>query len=108
MHNIDQTIVEIENKTRPKPHRRTKHPCSICNKSVRDTQDGLQCDTCNLWSHASCNDISKAQYLNLSYDNSPWYCLICNLKFNLENVAFTRCNISEIEGINNSNTMRFL
>ena len=39
----------------------------------------------------------------------PWFCLVCCLEFNLENVPlFTRCDNSELININYSSSMRFL
>ena len=37
-----------------------------------------------------------------------WYCLVCNLKNNLDNVPFTRCDNNELNNINNTSSMRFL
>ena len=41
-------------------------------------------------------------------DLDPWFCLVCCFKYMLDNVPFTRCNNSELNNINNSNSLRFL
>ena len=48
------------------------------------------------------------KYEHLKTDLNPWFCLVCYLKYNLDNVPFIRCDNSELVNINNSNSMRFL
>ena len=83
---VDRVIDIIEN-NRPKPRSCVKFFCGICNKSVKDNQKAIQCDSCDLWIHIVCNDISDD---------------------NLNNVPFTRCDNSELNNINTSNSMSFL
>ncbi len=55
-----------------------KHPCSVCDKSVRVNQRALLCDSCLLWCHCNCSCISKVQYQlfqgSASFD---WICPRC-------------------------------
>ena len=45
--------------------------------------------------------ISDTNYENLKTDPDPWFCLVCSLKYNLNNVPFTRCSNSDLININN-------
>ena len=65
-------------------------------------------DSCDLWVHIGCNGILEEEYEHLKYDDDLRYCLICNLKNNLVNVPFTRCNNNELININNTSSMSFL
>ena len=85
-----------------------KFPCGICNKSVENNHKAIHCDSCDLWIHIVCNDISDAEYECLKTEDDPWYCLVSFLKYNLNNVPFTRCDNSELNNINTSNSMSFL
>ena len=85
---VDHIISIIDN-NRPKPRSCIKYPCGICSKSVKKNQKAIQCDSCET-------------------DADPWFCLVCSLKYNLNNVPFTRCSNSDLININNSNSMRFL
>ena len=48
-----------------------KHPCTACSNPVKRNQQRLQCNTCNLWCHASCESI-----LNVS-NPQTWMCHSC-------------------------------
>ena len=104
---IDHIIGIIET-GRPKSRRRVKFPCEICNKTVKSNQKAVQCDLCDLWVHIDCNGLLEEEYENLKYDHDLWYCLICNLKNNLVNVPFTRCDNNKLININNTSSMSFL
>ena len=59
-----------------------KHPCSICDKSVRSNQKAIQCDGCLLWSHCVCNDVDNTSYHYLTtLDSFDWYCTKCLFTF---------------------------
>ena len=75
---------------------------------MKNNHKAIQCDSCDLWIHIGCNDILDAEYEHLKTDDDLWYCLVCVLKYNLDNVPFTRCDNSELTNINISNSMRFL
>ena len=95
---VDRVIDIIEN-NRPKPRSCVKFPCGICNKSLKNNHKTIQCDSCDLWIHIVCNDISDAEYECLKTEYDPWYCLVCFLKYNLNNVPFTRCDNSELNNV---------
>ena len=59
------------------------------------------------WIHIVCNDISDAEYECPKTEDDPWYCLVCFLKYNLNNVPFTQCDNSELNNINTYNSTRF-
>ena len=84
-------------------------PCSICNKNVTARMKGLQCDTCDKWCHLRCDHISEKEYEYqcTNNDESTWNCLYCTMKFNHEHFAFSLIDCSEIEKINNSDSMSF-
>ena len=82
-------------------------PCSICNKNVTSNMKAIQCDTYQKWCHIKCDGISTKVYETLMYASTDWHCLYCTIKFNRDNLAFTLTDDSEINKINNSNSMRF-
>ena len=86
-------IINLIDTNRAKPRSCVKFPCGICNKSIEKNHEAIQCDSCDFWVHIGCNDISAAVYEFLKTDPGPWYCLVCCLKYNLDNVPFTRCDI---------------
>ena len=104
---VDHIISIIDNNN-PKPRSCVKFPCGICNKTVKKNHKAMQCDSCDLWVHIGCNGVSDMKYEHLKTDLNPWFCLVCYLKYNLDNVPFIRCDNSELININNSNFMRFL
>ena len=56
------------------------YPCTICAKSVTDSQRGIECCRCENWTHASCRNVSSDEYDTLSVDSSiDWYCPSCSL-----------------------------
>ena len=79
---ISNAVAKIKSKQLKKPAKRKrpcKYPCSVCEKNVNANQKGIKCDKCQLWSHASCNGISKSEYGELveEDDDVPWYCMPC-------------------------------
>ena len=64
--------------TNPGP---VRYPCTMCAKPVRVNQRGVMCDTCNLWTHASCYGISRDEYdiMSLQGDSCAWMCPKCAL-----------------------------
>ena len=41
------------------------NPCNICNKTVKNKQNGILCDTCDRWFHVGCNGTSEDVYYKL-------------------------------------------
>ena len=58
--------------------------CGICNKIVKTDQQAIQCDAFKLWVHIGCNDTSLSEYEQLMYESDLWYCLVCDMKNNLD------------------------
>ena len=90
-------VIDIIENDRPKPRSCVKFPCGNCNKSGKNNHKATQCDSCDLWIQIVCNDISDAEYECLKTEDDPWY-----------NVPSTRCDNSELNNINTSNSMSFL
>ena len=36
--------------------------CNICEKSVSDKDDAIQCDICQAWIHLKCNKLNQIDY----------------------------------------------
>ena len=51
----------------------TRYPCTVCDKPVRSNQRSLQCDNCQLWSHADCTGVSGALYAELQSQTEFFY-----------------------------------
>ena len=62
--------------TNPGPPRRWKYPCTVCSAPVKSNQRGIQCDRCDLWTHASCGGVGQEEYEELYGD---WFCPTCVL-----------------------------
>ena len=56
-----------------------KYPCIECTNPVKSNQRGLLCNTCNMWVHLKCTNLTKMQYdfLELNED-IPFFCLKCS------------------------------
>lgn len=56
-----------------------KFPCGLCSKPVTSRQRGIQCDSCVIWFHAKCVNISVRIYDALSKEEGEWSCFTCAL-----------------------------
>ena len=64
----------------PTEKRTPKYPCKECGKGVRSNQDALLCVECNVWSHAKCINLSKADFkYYLDHPDLDWTCSLCFL-----------------------------
>jgi len=53
--------------------------CGQCSKVVTDKESGLQCEICDGWFYAICQDLSEDDYKVLSrLDPVYWFCKMCN------------------------------
>ena len=53
--------------------------CTKCTKPAGEKEEGVQCEICQLWSHAKCVDVSTELYCYLQKcANIHWYCDSCN------------------------------
>ena len=93
----------------PGPPSSCKYPCTVCSNPVKANQKGIQCDTCDLWSHATCGNVGEETYLNLAIEGD-WHCPSCirsQLPFhnisNISNAALS--SNSALSTSTNSSTM---
>ena len=56
-----------------------RFPCIFCEKACTKKQRALQCDQCDLWSHAKCTHVSVDEYNRLSASEDEWFCSACCL-----------------------------
>ena len=63
--------------------RNWKCPCGVCHKPVKSNQQGLQCDSCDTWSHLKCLPeairVTDQDYARLAVTTGNWYCFQCQL-----------------------------
>ena len=80
-----------------------QYPCRACSKNVNINQKAIFCNSCNLWIHSKCNNLTKHDFDRLSKENDdiPFICKCCisdNIPFsNLSNKHF---NITVTKGVN--------
>ena len=71
-----------------------QYPCRACSKNVNINQKAIFCNSCNLWIHSKCNNLTKQDFDRLSKENDdiPFICKCCisdNIPFsNLSNKIF--------------------
>ena len=51
-------------------------PCKICNKTVSDGSDSIQCDKSDIWAHRQCNGLNKQTFKHLKKDKYKWFCMV--------------------------------
>ena len=54
-----------------------KFPCGICQKAVKWSTPGVQCDSCKLWYHQDC--IGMGDHIYFALKNVSWECFKCGL-----------------------------
>ena len=54
--------------------------CGNCKKIVPDGENGVECEICNNWFHASCEGLSMEVYAALVHTCIHWYCTSCNVR----------------------------
>ena len=54
-----------------------KFPCKIYEKPVARNHRAIQCDSCNLWIHIKCDQISPQSLKHLQSNNAKWCCIKC-------------------------------
>ena len=47
--------------------------CNICEKSVSDKDDAIQCDICQTWIHLKCKKLYHIDYTSLQGSSDPWF-----------------------------------
>ena len=48
-------------------------------KPVKQNQQGIQCDGCDLWCHRKCVSMPIFEYKNISSNQEPWLCPPCHV-----------------------------
>ena len=67
----------------------------MCIQPVLDNEKGLQCNSCNLWIHLNCTDLTAEEYKTLeSNEDLPYYCPVCLDSNNTENLLFDTSSIN--------------
>lgn len=64
---------DVELNPGPKP------ACGLCDKTVRINQRGICCDSCNIWFHTKCLNLSSTTYKAIQSSNLSWICCSCGL-----------------------------
>ena len=59
--------------TNPGP---VRFPCVECKRPVARNQRGIECDSCELWTHAKCIEMSISEHESLTEDET-WLCSKC-------------------------------
>ena len=67
-------FVSADLKSNPGP---VTDPCGLCLKTCRRNQRAIQCDMCDIWYHAKCVNMSKADYLEQTDESKSWECNKC-------------------------------
>lgn len=66
-------------KTTSDSNNEAEEKCIVCVKLVKSDDLGMQCEICELWAHAKCENISETEYTFLGKHKSlHWYCNECN------------------------------
>ena len=80
--------------------------CGICLKSVKDGEEGLCCDACDLWFHRLCCKVTPSAYKVLNTDKLPWFCGSCrktakafasNLKDLKDDIVYLQDKVASLE-----------
>ncbi|WAR31896.1 FUT1-like protein [Mya arenaria] len=77
----------------------TVFPCGNCQTPVAWTCKGVQCDMCNVWFHANCQNIDESMYDRLGNSSGVgvWKCTIC------ENVNITLNSTPSLDSLETPN-----
>jgi hypothetical protein len=63
-----------------------QYQCNVCKKRVKRNDNAIQYDSCDLWVHARCENISKKDYDRLvKAEQSDWFCTNCSAQCYLFN-----------------------
>ena len=53
------------------------HHCGICNSPVCWNQSVICCDSCDIWNHRACLEMSTTLFSNLAGTDESWICPMC-------------------------------
>ena len=56
--------------------------CATCELRVREKQEAINCNQCNIWYHIICQDINSDEYemIKVLIDKIKWFCFKCQDK----------------------------
>lgn len=57
---------------------KNEEKCETCGNGFKDKECGIQCEVCEGWFHAKCENINEEGYKVLQMENIHWYCVGCN------------------------------
>ena len=62
--------------------KRDEDRCGVCNIKVRENDNALSCDTCEIWYHIGCIGVEKHNYekMKILGDGIDWNCKECKTK----------------------------
>ena len=72
-----------------------KFPCGICYKAVAKNHNGVCCDSCNLWVHIKCNNLTKFCHRKLQTSQEHWYHRNCIKQI----LPFSELSESQLSGV---------
>ena len=76
-----------------------KFPCSVYYKAVAKNHNAVCCDSCNLWVHIKCNNLTTFCYRKLQTSQEPWYCKSCIKQI----LLFSKLSESQLSRITKEN-----
>ena len=78
----------------PGPCTNKIYQCGLCDAAVNWSDDGMCCDNCSIWHHASCMGLGAADYAHLNKSSVSWECFKCHYT-NLDSFTFHSYSISD-------------
>lgn len=82
--NMTEQQKKLDKKRQPPPPPETKQQdlplCPDCQQTVKEEQNAVECEVCQLWFHQGCQNITDILYSVLTSDESgqiSWYCNFC-------------------------------
>src|SRR5260221_11689392 len=52
----------------------SQEKCGVCAKAVLGKDHGLQCEICEIWFHAKCQNMTEDTYRVLNQESIHWFC----------------------------------
>ena len=56
----------------------TKFPCGVCSRPAKSNQRAVCCDSCDIWFHVRCMNMSSSTYEGLNNSYTSWFCSNCD------------------------------
>ena len=78
-------------------NKKLKYPCQVCNNACKISQNCIQCNLCNVWTHFKCSALTSNQFENhVLNENDTFFCKLCyNAMF-----PFNKINNTELMLLN--------